>query len=183
MSTWRSLRSAFHRAPSHFHVVVIAVVPRPGQLSTEARIGRPSTSAPIVAWFGFGVDEAGSGGPLPALAVAVGEIDASAAVGDALGLLGITPNGLPWSDDALGVGEEDAIACSASCGACRYDHSAKAVIEPATTAPTTTTRRRPEGIRTPTRTRIASDGYGPGSPDVSQEDGSSGYLLTRGRPC
>src|SRR5712692_2311733 len=185
MSTGRSLRIAFHRAPSHFQVVVIAVVPRPGQLSTEARIGRPSTSAPIMAWFGLGVDEAGRGGPLSTFAVAVGEIDVSGAVGDALGLLGITPNGLLKSDEALGVGEEVAKGCSATRGGCRDDHSAKAVTDPATraiAAPTTITRSRCEGILTPTGTRIGSDGYGPRSPDGPKEDGSSGYLLTRGRP-
>src|SRR5260370_37767590 len=119
MSAGRLLRMPVHRAPSHFQVVVIAVVRRPGGRSAEARSGRPSTSAPIMAWFGLGVDEAGRGGPLSGFAVAVGEIDVAGAVGEGLGLLGITPNRFPKSDQGGGGGGEGGKGGSATRGAVR----------------------------------------------------------------
>lgn len=117
-----------------------------------------------MAWFGLGVPEAGGGNALAVGAGAVGEVEASGDVGDAVGLrVGMTPNGLPGSDDALAVGDVVGIACSATLGACRDDQTANAATEPATTtiaAPATITRSRREVIPMPIGTHMASRGYG-----------------------
>jgi hypothetical protein len=106
-----------------------------------------------MAAFALGVEEVGNG-RLSAVGdvAAAGDAGASDEVGGALGLLGMTPKGLPASSDAPGAGEVVVAGWNATRGACRDDQTAYAATRLATmtaAAPAAMTTSCLRGTRMP----------------------------------